>query len=161
MKPVQDKAAETAQEIYYEDLSVGQTFGAGPIEVTAEAIMDFARQYDPQDFHTDPERAKHTIFGGLIGSGWHTACLTMRLVLQSSPKIKGGMVGRSVERMGWPRAVRPGDKLTYQGEIIDLRTSNSSPDRGIMRVKNTTYNQNKEPVLEMETVVFVPRRVKK
>jgi acyl dehydratase len=143
---------------YMEDLSVGQRFGAGPVEVTEADIIAYARQYDPQDFHTDPIRAKNTIFGELIASGWHTASITMRLIIEASPKMKGGMIGRSVERMSWVRPVRPGDRLHFEGEILDLRASNSNPDRGIMRVKNTTFNQNQEPVLEMETVVFVPRR---
>jgi acyl dehydratase len=145
---------------FMEDLAVGQKFSGGPIEVTAEGIIEYAQKFDPQDFHTDKQRAKKTVFGGLIASGWYTASLTMRMVVESSPKMLGGMIGRSVERMSWPRAVRPGDKLYFEGEILDLRASNSNPERGIMRVKNTTYNQNREPVLEMETIVFVPRKPK-
>lgn len=147
-------------ENYMEDLAVGQRFSAGPLDVTAEDITAYAKKYDPQDFHTDPARAKNTVFGELIASGWHTASLTMRLIIEASPPMKGGMIGRSVERMNWPKPVKPGDKLYFEGEILDLRASNSNPDRGIMRVKNTTFNQNREPVLEMETVVFVPRRPK-
>ncbi len=151
---------DQTKDHYMEDLQVGQRFSGGPVEVTAEEIIAYAKKYDPQDFHTDPEKAKKTVFGELVASGWHTASLTMRMVVECSPKMKGGMIGRSVERMSWPKPVKPGDKLYFEGEILDLRASNSNPERGIMRVKNTTYNQNREPVLEMETIVFVPRRPK-
>ena len=151
---------ESTKDHYMEDLSVGQKFSSGPIDVTAEDIMDYAKKYDPQDFHTDPALAKNTIFGHLIASGWHTASLTMRLIIEASPRMKGGMIGRSVERMNWLKPVEPGDKLYFECEILDLRASNSNPERGVMRVKNTTFNQKHEPVLEMDTVVFVPRRPK-
>jgi acyl dehydratase len=147
-----------AKEYYMEDLEVGQRYTSGPIEVSEAEAIDFARKYDPQDFHINPEAAKHTSFGGLIVSGWHTASLTMRLIVEASPKMKGGMIGRTVENINWLRPVKPGDKLTYEGQILDLRPSASQPSRGVMRVKNVTFNQNREPVLEMETIVFVPRR---
>jgi acyl dehydratase len=144
--------------LYLEDLTVGQKFHAGPVTVTAEAIIAFAKQYDPQDFHTDPVKAKDTVFGELVASGWHTAAMTMRTLLEATPKMKGGMVGRAVEKMGWPRPVRPGDVLSLDVEILDLRTSDKSPERGLMRTKSTVTNQDGKPVLEMEAVVFVPRR---
>ena len=81
---------------YMEDLSVGQKFTGGPIEVTEQAIIDFANQFDPQEFHTDPEAAKDSVFGAHVASGWHTAALTMRLILDASPRMKGGMFGRSI-----------------------------------------------------------------
>jgi len=152
--------SENKNYIYLEDLSVGQKFHAGPVQVTQEAIIAFAKQFDPQDFHTDPVKAKDTFFGELVASGWHTASLTMRMIVDASPKMKGGMVGRVVEKMGWPRPVRPGDVLSLELEILDLRTSAKSPERGLMRTKNTVTNQKGEPVLEMETVVFVPRKTK-
>ena len=88
-----------------EDLAVGQTFGAGPIEVTEDEVIAFAQKFDPQFFHTDPEAAKNSPFGGLIASGWHTAAITMRLIIEASPPMKGGMVGRSVEK----------EKVTFLG----------------------------------------------
>lgn len=149
----------TDEKFYYmEDLSVGQKFTGGPIEVTEQAIIDFAKQFDPQEFHTDPEAAKDSVFGAHVASGWHTAALTMRLILEASPKMKGGMVGRSIEKLQWLRAVRAGDKLSFEGEIVDLRPSASDPARGVMRVKNTTFNQDHKPVLQMESIVFVPRK---
>lgn len=141
-----------------EDLTVGHKFTAGPLTVTADEIIDFAKKYDPQPFHLNAEDAAATMFGGLIASGWHTAAMTMRMIIDSSPNFPGGMVGRTVENLNWLRAVKPGDVLRYEGEILDLRPAESAPGRGIMRVKSHTVNQNNKPVLEMEAVIFIPRR---
>ncbi len=149
---------KTDEFFYMEDLKIGQRFGAGPIDVTEAEVIAFAAKFDPQFFHTDVAAAKDSAFGGLIASGWHTAALTMRLIIEASPKMKGGMVGRSVEKMNWLRPVRPGDKLHFEGEILELRASENTPDRGVMRVKNTTFNQDNKKVLESETVVMIPRR---
>ncbi len=143
--------------IYFEDCAVGQTFNAGPVTVTQDDIIAFAREYDPQDFHTDPVKARDTVFGELVASGWHTAALAMRMIVAATPKMKGGMVGRAVENISWPRPVRPGDVLSLAIEIAELRLSKSAPDRGLMRTKNTVVNQNGETVMTMEAVVFVPR----
>ena len=145
---------------YMEDLKVGQKFTAGPLKVTAEDIIAFAKQFDPQPFHLDAEAAKQTPFGELVASGWHTASMTMRMIVDSSPNMEGGMIGRSVERLNWLRAVKPGDTLSFEAEIIEMRGSGSDPSRGIMRIHNTTSNQNGEAVLTMESIVFVPRRPK-
>ena len=155
----ENKKLATEPYIYFEDLSVGQKFFAGPLAVTQEAIIAYATQYDPQDFHTDPVRAKDTVFGELVASGWHTASLTMSMIVKAGPAMKGGMIGRAIEKMNWPRPVRPGDVLSLEIEVIDLRPSAKSPTRGTMRTKNTVTNQKGEPVLEMEVVIFVPRRV--
>lgn len=143
---------------YMEDLAVGQKFSAGPVEMTADAIVAFAKQFDPQEFHTDPEAAKSSVFGAHVASGWHTCAITMRMILEASPKMKGGMIGRTIEKLSWPRAVKAGDKLTFEGEILDLRPSERDPARGVMRVKNVTRNQDGKAVLEMESIVFVPRK---
>ena len=145
---------------YMEDLKVGQKFVAGPIKVTAEEIIAFATQFDPQPFHLDAEAAKHTAFGELVASGWHTASMTMRMIVDSSPNMEGGMIGHSIEKLNWLRAVKPGDSLSFEAEILDLRGSNSDPRRGVMRIRNTTSNQKGEPVLTMESIVFVPRKAK-
>lgn len=141
-----------------EDLTVGQKFTAGSIAVTADEIIEFAKKYDPQPFHLNAEDAAKSMFGGLIASGWHTAAMTMRMIIQSSPNFPGGMVGRTVENLNWLRAVKPGDVLSYEGEITDLRPAESAPGRGIMRVKSRTLNQNGKPVLEMDAVIFIPRK---
>lgn len=144
--------------VYMEDLHVGQKMTAGPITLTEQDTIAFAKQYDPQDFHIDAARAKHTLFGELIASGWQTAAVTMRMIIDASPKMKGGMIGRGIEKLNWPRAVKPGDSLSYEGEILELRPSSGNPHMGVMRVRNITRNQHGETVLEMESVVFVPRR---
>lgn len=139
-----------------ENLHIGQKFTSGPVSVTQDEIIAFARQFDPQDFHTDPVKARDTIFGELVASGWHTAALTMRMIVAATPAMKGGIIGRSVEKISWPRPVKPGDSLSLEIEILELRPSSSTADRGVMRTKNTTRNQNGKIVMEMETVVLVP-----
>lgn len=141
-----------------EDLHIGQKFTAGPVRVTAEEIVAFAQKFDPQDFHLDPVKAKATLFGEQVASGWHTASLTMRMIVDITTGMKGGLVGRTVEKINWPRPVRPNDVLTLEVEIIELRDSAKMPSHGMMRTKNITYNQDRKPVMEMETVVFVPKR---
>lgn len=149
---------DTDAYTYMEDLSVDQIFEAGPIEVRAEDIVAFAARFDPQVFHLDAEKAKDSAFGELVASGWHTASMTMSMIVAAMPQMKGGMIGRTVENLTWLRPVRPGDRLTYRGEIIGLRASGGDTKRGILRTKNTTFNQHGEPVLEMTCVIFVPRR---
>jgi len=143
---------------FMEDFNIGQTFTGGPVTVTADDMIAFATQFDPQDFHTDPEKAKNTAFGEHVASGWHTAALTMKMLVAAIPPMAGGMIGRTVENMTWPRPVRPGDTLTYEGEILDMRPTRN-PARGLMRVKSTTRNQNGETVMEMTCLVFAPRRI--
>ncbi|HCS22134.1 MAG TPA: MaoC family dehydratase [Alphaproteobacteria bacterium] len=143
---------------FMEDMHEGQIFESGPVTVTAEDIIAFASKYDPQDFHLDAEKAKDTAFGELVASGWHTASLTMSLIVAAMPKMKGGMIGRTIESLTWLRPVRPGDSLSYRGEVIGIRASGGDAKRGILRTKNTTFNQNGEPVMEMTCVIFVPRR---
>ena len=143
---------------FMEDMHEGQIFESGPVTVTAEDIIAFASKYDPQDFHLDAEKAKDTAFGELVASGWHTAAITMSLIVAAMPKMKGGMIGRTIENMTWLRPVRPGDSLSYRGEVIGIRASGGDAKRGILRTKNTTFNQNGEAVMEMTCVIFVPRR---
>lgn len=144
--------------IWMEDCRPGQKFTAGPFRMTETDIIDYAKKFDPQDFHTDAALAKNSAFGELVASGWHTASVTMRMIVDSVPKMKGGMIGRNVSNMNWPKPVKPGDTLYYEGEILEVRASASNPKRGILRIAHTTRNQHGETVLEMETVIFIPRR---
>lgn len=148
---------ENASGAFMEDFSIGQTFTGGPVQLTAEQIIAFATDFDPQDFHTDPEKAKQTAFGTHVASGWHTAALTMKMLVAAIPPMAGGMIGRTVENMTWPRPVLPGDTLTYEGKILDMRPTRN-PARGIMRVQSITRNQQGEVVMEMTCLVFAPRR---
>ena len=143
---------------YFEDYAVGQKFGSGTVTVTADRIKSFAREFDPQPFHTDEEAARHTFFGGLVASGWHTAAMTMRLFVESDITPEGGSIGAGGSDLTWPRPVRPGDVLRIESEVIELRPSKSRPDIGVMKVKLTTYNQANEPVQIATPHMIVPRR---
>ena len=143
---------------HFEDYAVGQKFGSGTVTVTAERIKSFAREFDPQPFHTDEEAARHTFFGGLVASGWHTAAMTMRLFVESDITPAGGSIGAGGSDLSWPRPVRPGDTLRIESEVVELRPSRSRPEIGIMKVKLTTYNQANEPVQFAYPAMIVPRR---
>ena len=130
--------------LYLEDLHVGQTFTTGSITVTTEAIKAFAREYDPQPFHLDEAAAQASLFGGLAASGWHTAALSMRLLVDGLP-IAGGLIGVGGETT-WPRPTRPGDTLTVHIEVLEITPSRSRPDRGMVRTRNETRNQHGEAV---------------
>lgn len=144
--------------LYLEDLAAGQTYGgATRVQVTAERIRSFAAEFDPQPFHLDDEAARASIFGGLAASGWHTAAMTMRLLVESDFKPAGGIVGAGFDEFRWPLPVRPGDELRVQSEILEVRPSKSRPDRGIVRVRTTTLNQNGEAVQVTVGNLVVPR----
>lgn len=134
-----------SEKLYLEDVFVGQKFVTGTHTLTAEAIKAFARDYDPQPFHTDEETAKDTFFGGLAASGWHTAAITMRLQADSGPPIAGGMIGAGGE-ISWPRPTRPGDTLHVESEITEVKPSKSRPERGFITLKSETKNQKGEVV---------------
>jgi acyl dehydratase len=144
--------------MYLEDFIVGQTFGSGTVTVEADRIRTFAAEFDPQPFHLDETAARSSLFGELVASGWHTAALTMKLLVGSDLKIAGGSIGAGVEGLQWPRPVRPGDVLRIETEILEVRPSKSRPDRGIVKARTTTFNQNGQPVLVMVSSMIVPRR---
>lgn len=143
--------------IYLEDLSVGQTFTNGPVELTADEIKAFARQFDPQPFHLDEAAAEASLFGRLAASGWHTAALTMRLLVTGGPRFGWGFIGAGGE-VSWPRPAYVGDRLMLYGEVIEITPSRSKPDRGIARVRLVMKNQREEVVQDMVARVLVPRR---
>lgn len=146
------------EKLYLEDLTVGQTFVSSSLTITADEIVAFAGQYDPQPFHLDDEAAKRTLFGGLAASGWHTAALTMRLLVQGggSP-LAGGIIGGGGE-IAWPRPTRPGDTLYVEAEVVEIIPSRSRPDRGMVLMRNRTLNQNGEEVQVFTAKLVVPRR---
>ncbi len=145
-------------EKYLEDLHVGDRFGSDTIGVTEESIIAFAREFDPQQFHLDPKAAEQSIFKGLSASGWHTAAMSMKLFITGELKIAGGSVGLGVDELRWPLPVRPGDVLRLETEILDVRSSRSKPDRGIIRIRNITTNQHGEIVQTFMAFVMVRRR---
>ena len=142
---------------YFEDLKAGDRFKSGTYKVTEEQIVSFAREFDPQPFHLDPAVARQTMFKGLIASGWHTAAITMRLFVQTL-NFTEGAIGLGVDELRWPNAVRPGDVLQVETEILDLRESRSKPSHGIVRIRNVTTNQRGEVVQTMFASALVLRR---
>jgi acyl dehydratase len=147
-------------ELFLEDFAVAQTFASGRLRIEKERIKTFAAEFDPQPFHLDEDAARETIFRGLAASGWHTAALTMRLLVESEFKPAGGVVGAGFEELRWPRPVRPGDELRVESEILEVRPSKSRPDQGLIKVRTTTLNQNGEAVQIFTGNLIVPRRPK-
>ncbi|WP_049981674.1 MaoC family dehydratase [Halolamina rubra] len=142
--------------IYFEDVSVGDTDEFGTYDVTEAEILEFAGNYDPQPFHTDPEAAAETIYGGLIASGWHTCAMTMRLLVDGHFDDSAAMGARGVEELRFPRPVRPGDSLRVRTEVLEK--SADSPDRGTVRVRSETVTDDDELVLSMISEVMYARR---
>jgi acyl dehydratase len=154
---------------FFEDIQVGEKFDIGRYTFTAEAIKAFAARFDPQPFHLDEAAAARSHFRQLCASGWHTACLWMRLMVdhrrredeQRSARGEAvAMVGPSpgFRDMQWPRPVFVGDTVSYATEVIDKRPSNSRPGWGLMTMRNTAANQHGEPVLSFVSTAFVERR---
>jgi acyl dehydratase len=143
--------------LHLEDFSVGQTFGSGHLKVDAGEIKAFASAFDPQPFHLDDEQARNTFFKGLAASGWHTAALTMRLLVDSPVKPAGGIIGAGCE-ISWPKPVRPGDELRLESEVVEVRPSQSRPDRGMVKVQTKTLNQNGDTVQILVANLIVTRR---
>lgn len=153
-----DQAQSGKQAAYYlEDLQVGQRFTSDTHVLDEEQIKAFAKQFDPQPFHTDPEAAKSSFFEGLVASGWHTAAITMKLMVESGLPIAGGVIGGGGE-IAWPRPTRPGAVLHVESEVVEVRPSKSRPDRGMAVVRNETHNQFGEIVQVMTAKLVVPRR---
>ena len=143
--------------LYLEDLHVGQRFASGAHAVDEAQIKAFAGQFDPQPFHLDDATAKHTMFAGLAASGWHTAAITMRLLVDGGAPIAGGVIGAGGE-IAWPKPTRPGDILQVKSEILDVTPSRSRPDRGMVTVRSETFNQRGEIVQTLTAKLIVPRR---
>lgn len=147
----------TDQLLYLEDLSPGQRFTTKTRTVTESEVVSFAKDFDPQPFHLDEEAARATIFGGLAASGWHTAALTMRLMVDSGPRLAGGILGVAGE-ISWTSPVRPGDTLQVHSEVVEVTPSRSRPERGMATIRNETRNQRGDVVQTFVARVIVPRR---
>ena len=145
------------QRLYLDDLAVGQRFKTGTVVVGVEAIKEFAARFDPQPFHLDEATAKDSIFGELVASGWHTAALVMRLLVEGDMKVAGGLIGLGGE-ITWPRPTKPGDVLHVESEVLEVKPSRSRPDSGIVKVRNTALNQDGEAVEIFTVNMLVPRR---
>jgi len=143
---------------FFEDLKTGDKFSTAEHVVTAEEIMAFGRQYDPQAFHLDPVAAQSTFFGRLVASGWHTAAVSMRLMVQGEMELDGGVIGQGVEALRWPRPVLPGDRLRVVTEILELRPAPARPDRGLIKLHCRTLNQTGKAVQDMTATLLIARR---
>jgi len=143
---------------YLEDFAVGQVYGSDRITVDKERIKTFAAEFDPQPFHQDEEAARQSMFGSLAASGWHTAALTMRLLVDSEFTPAGGIIGAGFDELRWPLPVRPGDQLQVHSEVLDVRPSKSRPHLGLVKMRITTTNQNGEAVQVFVANIVVPRR---
>jgi acyl dehydratase len=143
---------------YLEDFAVGQKFASGRLRIDADRIKAFAAEFDPQPFHLDEAVAEKSFFGGLAASGWHTAALTMRLLVESELKPAGGILGAGFDEFRWPNPVRPGDELYLEIEVLEVRPSKSRPDRGLIKVRTTTLNQRGDAVQISVGNLVVPRR---
>lgn len=132
---------------YYEDIAVGDTEEFGEYHVTKEEIIEFASQYDPQPFHTDEEAAEESAFGELVASGWHTAAICMRMLVDNMMDKRASMGARGVDELRWKQPVKPGDTLHLRTEVVDKRRSESDPGRGYVDNKMEGINQDGEVVI--------------
>src|SRR6266481_3464101 len=133
------------KEHYFDDLKAGDRFQSETLEVPGKAIIEFAEKFDPQMFHLNPKSAERSIFKGLVASGWHTAAITMRLFVKTM-NFAEGAIGLGVDELRWPNAVRPGDVVRVETEILELRLSQSKPNYGIIRIRNVTKNKKDQIV---------------
>ena len=145
------------QTLYWEDLHVGQKFTSGEYRMDEKRMKEFAAEFDPQPFHLDEEAGERSIFKGLAASGWHTAAVTMRLLVESDLALSSGIVGVGGE-INWPRPTRAGDVLRVECEVMEMIPSRSKPMQGIAKIRNTTLNQNNEVVQIFTASVIVFRK---
>lgn len=143
---------------FLEDLAVGELRTTREIAVSEADILDFARRYDPQEMHTGAHSSSCIAFSGLIASGWHTAALVMRLLVDSHPFGSTPLLGLGVDDLHWPTPVRPGDMIKAETEVLSTVRSRSKPDFGVVRLRVTAYNQRGEIVYTMTPSVWVPCR---
>lgn len=150
-------AAAERSPLYLEDLRPGQRWETGSHTLTAEEVVAFAGDFDPQPFHLDDAAAHDSLFGRLAASGWHTAGITMRLQVREGPPMAGGLIGAG-GRIDWPRPTYPGDTLRAVCEIVEVRPSRSRPDHGLVTMLTTTLNHRDEVVQTLNVTMIVPRR---
>jgi acyl dehydratase len=142
----------------WEDLQIGDKFGTAEYVMTAEEIVAFARQYDPQPFHTDPVAAPGLFFGEHVASGWHTAAVSMRLMVQGEMQVVGGVVGHVIEELRFPRPVRPGDRLRVVQEVVAKDEMPTRQTHGRIKLRCRTFNQDGKLVQDMLANLVIQRR---
>ncbi len=145
------------QQLYLDDLHVGQRFTSESYLMEAARIKEFAAEFDPQPFHLDQVAAEASVFRGLAASGWHTAAVAMRLLVAGGLPFADGIVGLGGD-IAWPKPTRPGDTLQVESEIIEITPSRSKPQQGIVTVRSTMFNQDREAVYLLTAKLLVLRR---
>ena len=140
----------------FEDFPVGSRFVSASRTISAEEIVEFARRYDPQPFHLTSDPGEN-LLGGLAASGWQTAAVSMRLFIDMM-QVEGGIIGRAIDELRWPAAVRPGDTIRVEIEILEARLSKSKPGYGLLRYHSLTKNQDDNVVQSFFAVVLLPTR---
>ena len=148
---------EKSQGLYLEDLHVGQRFVSGTHQMDEARIKEFAREFDPQPFHLDDAAAKASVFGGLAASGWHTAAVAMRLLVDGGLPLGNGIIGFGGD-LAWPKPTRAGDTLHVESEILEIVPSRSKPNQAIVKVLSTTLNQHGEAVHSFTSKCLVFKR---
>ena len=143
--------------MYLDDFRVGDVIKGGSLHVDVAMIKEFAAKYDPQPFHLDEEAAAASFFKGLAASGWHTAALTMRLIVESGVPVSGGVIGAG-GTINWPKALRPGEAIRLESEILEVRPSKSRPDRGMVKVRFTTFDSTGDVVQVLVADLVALRR---
>jgi acyl dehydratase len=144
-----------AEDRYFEDYVLGAVHELGSIETDEAEMIAFARRFDPQPFHTDLEAAEESVFGGLIASGWYTAGLAMRLLVDHFISRAASLGSPGVDELRWLKPVRPGDILWARATLLEARRSRSKPDQGVIRILTEVLNQHHEIVMTMKSVGFV------
>ncbi len=154
---VHARVAAPSRVLYLDDLRVGQKFSSGTYRMEESRIKSFAEEFDPQPFHLDDSAGQKSVFRGLAASGWHTAAVTMRLLVTSGLPFAGGLVGLGGE-IAWAKPTRPGDTLRVESEILEIKPSRSKPNQGIVTVRSITLNQNGEQVQVLTTKILAFKR---
>lgn len=150
-------SSEKSTGLYLEDLTVGQRFISGTHRIDEDRIRSFAEEFDPQPFHLDEGAARASIFNGLAASGWHTAAVAMRLLVDGGLPLGNGIIGLGGDLV-WPKPTRPGDTLRVESEILEILPSRSRPNQAVVKVRNSTLNQNDEPVYVFTARILVFKR---
>jgi acyl dehydratase len=145
----------SVEDRYFEDYVLGTVHEFGSIDVEESEIINFARRFDPQPFHTDPAAANQSVFGGLIASGWHTASLTMRLLVDHYISHVASLGSPGVDELRWLKPVRPGDTLSIRVTLLEAQRSSSKPDQGFIRGFTEVLNQHGEVVMTMKSGGFI------
>ena len=146
------------EDKYFEDYEAGRVYELGSVQVELAEVVEFATRYDPQYFHIDESRAKESIYGGIIASGWHTASMMMRVFADNFLSDVSSMGSPGLDELRWYQPVRPGDTLFVSAIVLETRLSKSKPDRGVMRTRTEVHNQSHTLVLSSTAVNFMRRR---